>query len=234
MSAHSVTKGQGPHCRMWMGVINNFTDDDIQSLQNLSVVELVVGRELAPTTGTPHLHVYIRFEKPQYMSALKKIHETAHWEPARNRAKSIEYCKKGGDVVIEKLLSVEKKELASAISLMQSEGLAGVARDLPYQYVLHSRGLRDLQYSLLDDVAKPPPKVSWYYGSTGVGKSWKAIGEVVNQDNIYIQSGPNAPRASMWWDGYTGQSRVVLDDFRPWWCPFSFLLRLLDRYPLRV
>lgn len=27
---------------------------------------------------------------------------------------------------------------------------------------------------------------------------------------------------------------MVFDDFRPWWCQFSYLLRLLDRYPIRV
>nr|WQA30148.1 MAG: rep protein [Cressdnaviricota sp.] len=38
----------------------------------------------------------------------------------------------------------------------------------------------------------------------------------------------------MWFDGYTGQKRVIFDDFRPWWCEFSWLLRLLDRYPIQV
>lgn len=38
----------------------------------------------------------------------------------------------------------------------------------------------------------------------------------------------------MWFDGYVGQTRVIFDDFRPWWCEFSWLLRLLDRYPIQV
>lgn len=61
-----------------------------------------------------------------------------------------------------------------------------------------------------------------------------AIGDEVNQDNVFILGGPNSRNSALWWDGYIGQKTVVLDDFRPWWCPFSFLLRILDRYPIRV
>lgn len=53
-------------------------------------------------------------------------------------------------------------------------------------------------------------------------------------DNIYIQRGPHDKNSVMWWDGYEGQETVVLDDYRPWWCPFSFLLGILDRYPIHV
>ena len=36
-----------------------------------------------------------------------------------------------------------------------------------------------------------------------------------------------------WWDGYDGQEVVVIDDFYGW-LPYSFMLQLLDRYPLLV
>jgi len=37
-----------------------------------------------------------------------------------------------------------------------------------------------------------------------------------------------------WWDGYCGQDTVIMDDFRATACPFDELLRVLDRYPLKV
>lgn len=37
-----------------------------------------------------------------------------------------------------------------------------------------------------------------------------------------------------WWDGYSGQSLVIFDDYRPSLCPFHEILRILDRYPYRV
>ncbi len=36
-----------------------------------------------------------------------------------------------------------------------------------------------------------------------------------------------------WWDGYDGQEDVVMDDFYGW-LKWSFLLNLLDRYPMLV
>lgn len=57
---------------------------------------------------------------------------------------------------------------------------------------------------------------------------------MVNQFNIYMITGPNCKGGSLWFDGYMGQEVAVFDDFRPWWCRFDYLLRLLDRYPMQV
>lgn len=86
---------------------------------------------------------------------------------------------------------------------------------------------------LATSIDKPVPKVSWYYGNTGSGKTYKAL-EGVSEDNIYIVSAPSSKGGSLWFDGYVGQKRVVFDDFRPWWCRFDYLLRLLDRYKIQV
>jgi len=37
-----------------------------------------------------------------------------------------------------------------------------------------------------------------------------------------------------WWDGYDNQDAVLFDDFRGDFCTFHYLLRVLDRYPMRV
>lgn len=56
--------------------------------------------------------------------------------------------------------------------------------------------------------------------------------EEVNHFNIFFINPPNAKGGQLWFDGYCGQEVVVFDDFRPWWCRFDYLLRLLDRYPM--
>lgn len=40
-------------------------------------------------------------------------------------------------------------------------------------------------------------------------------------------------KSSLWWEGYVGQECVIIDEFYGW-IQYDFLLRLLDRYPLRV
>lgn len=79
-----------------------------------------------------------------------------------------------------------------------------------------------------------PPKVFWIYGQTGVGKTRSAyeFGQSLYgaaNASVWISSG-----SLQWFDGYDGQPFVIIDDFRPKHCEFSFFLRLLDRYPFRV
>lgn len=62
------------------------------------------------------------------------------------------------------------------------------------------------------------------YGPTGTGKSRWAMDEF--PDAYWKQR-------SIWWDGYSGQSTVILDEFYGW-LPYDTLLRLCDRYPLLV
>jgi len=70
-------------------------------------------------------------------------------------------------------------------------------------------------------------EVYWYYGPTGKGKSRAARDEA--GESAYWKNPTDG-----WWDGYTAQSEVVIDDYRKDFCKFSDLLRLFDRYPLRL
>ena len=63
-----------------------------------------------------------------------------------------------------------------------------------------------------------------YWGDAGTGKTRRAFEEF---PNAYIK-----PHGK-WWDDYDGQECVILDDFYGW-LPWSFMLQLLDRYPLQV
>lgn len=65
-----------------------------------------------------------------------------------------------------------------------------------------------------------------YYGPTGTGKSRTAW------DHAGFDAYPKDPRTK-WWDGYQGQEKVVMDEFRGA-IDISHLLRWLDRYPVLV
>nr|UOF78168.1 rep protein [Cressdnaviricota sp.] len=68
--------------------------------------------------------------------------------------------------------------------------------------------------------------VYWLYGTTGTGKSTWAHH---NFPGAYWK----APETK-WWDGYYGQPVTVVDDYRPDFCKFATLLRLLDRFDCTV
>ena len=77
------------------------------------------------------------------------------------------------------------------------------------------------------------PTVYWYHGATGTGKTKRAYEvalELADGDgDIWWANG-----SLKWFDGYDGHSVAILDDFRPDWAKLWFMLRLLDRYPMRV
>lgn len=72
------------------------------------------------------------------------------------------------------------------------------------------------------------PFVRWYWGASGTGKTRLAY-EESDKDNRWI-SGKNLK----WFDGYDAHTNVIIDDFRGDFCTFHELLRLLDRYEIRV
>lgn len=76
-----------------------------------------------------------------------------------------------------------------------------------------------------------PPIVLWFYGPTGTGKTRTAI-ELAEESGHqhWISNDPDLK----WFDGYHGQEYAIIDDFRRHGIKFSWVLRLLDRYPLLV
>lgn len=66
----------------------------------------------------------------------------------------------------------------------------------------------------------------FYWGAPGTGKSRRAFSE----------AGPDAyaKLPGKWFDGYSGQEHVVIDDLHPGELTATLFKRLADRYPLRV
>lgn len=105
-------------CYLWTGVLNNPSEEDIETLSNLEAKELVIDREVAPSTGTPHLHIYLNLHQKRRLSGMKKIHPEVHWEHVRSRQATIDYCSKG-EVLVTRLQKIPKKKvLSQAIELL--------------------------------------------------------------------------------------------------------------------
>jgi hypothetical protein len=88
--------------KRWCFTINNYTDESLLHLSLLSeetrVEYLVYGRELAPTTGTPHLQGFICLTTPFTLTALRALLPSCHLENARGTPEQNRtYCTKDGD-----------------------------------------------------------------------------------------------------------------------------------------
>lgn len=70
---------------------------------------------------------------------------------------------------------------------------------------------------------RPNLVVEWIIGPSGSGKSTKA--ERDNPDAYWLNQDGTG---NIWWDGYDGESCVVIDDFRPNMFTYEQLLKLLS------
>lgn len=71
--------------------------------------------------------------------------------------------------------------------------------------------------------------VTVYWGPSGTGKTRRAAYEAGPDAYWLNNTGGNV----LWWDGYTGQDTVVIDEFYGW-IKYSDMLRIVDRYPYAV
>lgn len=81
--------------------------------------------------------------------------------------------------------------------------------------------------------ACPKIDVNWYFGHTGVGKSWHCLFEFdpeISIDDKIVLGGD----LNQYLKGYSGQPIVILNDIRPENIDFNYLLQLLDPYPMWV
>ena len=116
-------------------------------------------------------------------------------------------------------LAVVVEAIKSGVPLRQ------IADDHTEQYIHYNRGI-ERTIGLLSKPRDFKTEVFWYYGSTGSGKS-RAASDAAPA--AYWKNPVNK-----WWDGYQGESDVIIDDYRCDFCTFTTLLRLFDRYPMQV
>lgn len=73
-----------------------------------------------------------------------------------------------------------------------------------------------------------PKKVYWLWGPTGAGKTLTAM-KACPVGNTWF-----ANNDCQWFDGYCGQTHVIIDEFRAKNWPYDMVLRLLDGYEMSL
>jgi len=121
-----------------------------------------------------------------------------------------------------------KRDLDRGMSMVE-------VSDKHFSRFLHAeRGIRN--YKRLHTPPRNPeiaPTIYLILGPSGTGKtrlaySMSRSGEPEHSKDVYWHPG------GKWWDDYDGQRIVVFDEFYGHKLPFTQLLQILDRYPLRV
>ena len=200
--------------------------------------------EQCPDTGTYHIQGYYEFTRGVRRAHVQRVLcvPNAHCDPRRGSPeKAANYCRKSeskiteptefGDLPVGQGHRTDLEEIFTALDAGSTP--QEVARAYPGAWARSFRAV-DRYYLDIAPARTWPMETHVLYGPPGSGKS-RAVHDWAAREGhrIYDVMSPNVTQGAIWFDGYQRQHAVLLDDFYGW-LPWTFLLKLLDRYPLSV
>lgn len=208
--------------------INNPTDEDLHTLKSSDIFSYIIFGHEKGTEGTPHLQGYAELKKQQRRKRILKAMPRAFIDRRRGSQKqAIAYCKKEGHFE-EKGMPREqgkRKDLTLLRELSKTVPFNQLAWECDnFQQFCLIKGLCSLKEPTHEYRKR---KCVWLYGSTGSGKTRRAMEECPAADTWHASTG-------QWFDNYYGQSYVIIDELRAKNWPYDLLLSLLDGYDKRV
>jgi Putative viral replication protein/RNA helicase len=233
-SAAKISKMANSPRLKYCFTLNNYTAEDearIQQFCNEKAAYAIYGREIAPTTGTPHLQGYVHLKSKMRFNAFKAaIGQTAHIEPAKGSdQQNFEYCSKSEDFfeVGEKTTQGKRTDLSEAVDTLKETGcLKRLAEEHPEAYIRYHRGFESWKARVMPTVPRnSKTRVHVFVGPPGTGKSRAATDAA--EGSVFRK------HKGEWWDGYEADDTVIIDDFYGW-IAHCELLRICDRYPHKV
>lgn len=221
--------------KYWVFTLNNYTDTDQQNLRALGNATgtqyLVFGREVA-RSGTPHLQGFICFtQRKRRTQAQALISTRAHLERTQGTPQQAsDYCKKDGD--FEEFGTIPggsgtRTDLRSLYEQCKNGATREEIREsFPAQYIRYKRSI-DALVTDFEPVRTWKPHVIILWGRSGAGKT-RTIYDYHELSEVYTHPGDK------WFNGYAGQPIALFDDYNGSEFKLAYLLKLLDRYPMRV
>lgn len=219
----------------WVFTLNNYTSEDEERIREAAehFKYVIFGREVGES-GTAHLQGYVSIGERKGLSWLRAtISPRAHFEVMHRNStpqKAAAYCRKDGDFEEYGELPPGCGHRSDLVCLYgdirAGKGEDEVEEAYPAQFIRYQRSIQ----SLLRKYTKPregPPTVKVFWGRTGTGKT-KTVYESHALEEIYSHPGGS------WFDGYHGQEVALFDDFGGSEFKLTYLLKLLDRYPMNV
>lgn len=219
--------------RRYCFTLNNWTESNWKELSTLNwVTYLCMAKEIAPTTKTPHLQGYFELKNAKTISAIKKLLNTCphiHLEAAiANGDKNKKYCSKSITIEVdgdkwfetgEMKQQGKRTDLEAVAELAKNTSISmkNLANEYSTEFIKYHKGIEKLRF-LQYEHRTERPIVIWRWGPSGTGKTYKPCKE---HKSHFIKDSSN------WWDGYTQQEAIIIDDFEAN-IEFRDLLRLLD------
>lgn len=192
--------------KYWCFTLNNPTEADKPLDWD---VQYVIYQSEKGKEGTPHYQGYLELARISRISALKKIHPTAHWERRKgSQAQAIAYCSKQDETYVagpwtkgEMAVNNQgrRTDLEQAAELAQTGGIKRVAEEYPVAYVKYHKGLKSLALFSREERARDMARQKFHEAKL---YPWQKVLE--NK----LLSTPNDRKIQWYWDskGNTGKS----------------------------
>lgn len=191
-------------------------------------------------SGTPHIQGYFISTSSIRLTGARSLFTMHPHLEKRSQSHEIarDYCKKAtfdgalknehGD---EPAGPGHRSDCALAAALVVSgQTDSQIAILYPEIFMRNHRGISALRAAI--NSSSPPallPNTFLLKGPTGSGKS-RFVQEVFGHNCFWFTTSPSG----CWWDGYSGQETIIIDDVKPGTIGYLDLLRMLDRYPCRM
>lgn len=227
---YNINMGSRSYCF----TINNY-ENDIKEKIALWKCRYVIGGYEIGESGTKHIQGYIEFKETHRISALKKIHDKAHWEKRRGtRDEARNYCMKDNDFFEfgswENGGQGKRNDLNDLVTKLKNGeiNVKTICYEQPETAAKHLRFLDRVQQYAEYDNSKEFRKIETtvLIGPAGCGKTSTVTKS--EKDLFIVNAEDNFP-----FDGYDGQTAILIDDFYGQ-LKYGHLLRILDGHQLRI
>ena len=216
---------------------NGYTEEYI--IESLKTYNYIGQKEIAPSTGSKHWHIYIEEVNPFWSTTLKEIFPLGKIEK-RKGTKQQAY-----DYVTKSATKIPGSEISNGEINLSSKGSSKPSREDVVELIKEGNRWEDIrdQYPHLAGIDSYFEKVDakvqkdkafskqrdvdvfYIYGLPGVGKT-RAIYDNFGYDEVYRVTDYKHP-----FDDYHGEDILVFDEFDSQ-IPFEVMLTLVDRYPV--
>lgn len=195
------------------------------SVMNYMVFGFEIGKK-----GYPHYQGYLELKKEMSYKDLQEIiGGPARFAQRRGtKLQAINYCQKDGNFIEygQTVTQGQRTELDQRrVDIENGKSMLEIAKEDFGQWCRNYKAF-SLYASMCEKHEQRECEIEVIYGKPGTGKSTLAM-------NRY----PNAYRKSLdhfYWDGYTGQKEVIIDEFRKGLLPANVLLSLVSPAPYQL
>ena len=216
--------------RNFVFTFNNYPDTEL--VDNLVCKYIAYSKEVAPTSGTPHLQGFVSFSTVKTKKQVIGLLPGCHVDVMKGSiAQNEDYINKVAAMIErgEKPISNDNRGRAEKLRWQRSRELAKEGKIDEVDADIFIRYYSTLKRIRTDYQTKPTPvavKSYWIYGNTGTGKSHA----VETAFPTCYKKNMDDPK---WFDAYAGEDVIYLEDIDKYQVKWGGLLkRLADKWPM--